>query len=295
MINSVDERLKSYIEKAIYSDTVSQAYIFEGSDKAGQMELTEYLAGALFCASEDHPRPCGFCHACTLLLSGSHPDFIKISHENTKTISVKDIREQLLDDIDIRPFYGGRKIYIIPDAELMTKEGQNALLKTIEEPPSYAIIILLVTNRELLLETIRSRCVTLSFRAEPIFHTDDEEVKELFLRIDSILSGSGRIDTGELMNFAKELSSDHAQVLPDIFCYIERICADALLAKSDIVLTEKTVTGYIEKTAAIPYEGLERILKSVKTARHDILLNVASETVVDSLLLSIKQAVTSVS
>ena len=111
MINSVDERLKSYIEKAIYSDTVSQAYIFEGSDKAGQMELTEYLAGALFCASEDHPRPCGICHACTLLLSGSHPDFIKISHENTKTISVKEI--DLLNQITIFPSQLNQMLHLI--------------------------------------------------------------------------------------------------------------------------------------------------------------------------------------
>ena len=172
----------------------------------------------------------------------------------------------------------------------MRKEGQNALLKTIEEPPLYALILLIVKNRELLLETIRSRCVILSFRAEPEFNTDDEAVAEQFQKIENIMSGTGVSDTAGLMNFAKELSSGYADYLPELFTHIECICRDALLAKSGVILTEKPGAGYIEKTALISYEGLERILNAVKTARHDLQLNVSAETIMDSLLLNVKQA-----
>ena len=77
------------------------------------------------------------------------------------TISVKEIREQLCDTMAVKPFEGGWKLYIIDDAELMPPGAQNALLKTVEEPPEYGCILLMTKNQEMLLETIRSRCITL--------------------------------------------------------------------------------------------------------------------------------------
>ena len=171
----------------------------------------------------------------------------------------------------------------------MRKEGQNALLKTIEEPPEYAVIILIVKNKELLLQTIRSRCISLSFRAEPEFQTDDEAAAFQFSRIEGILSGQETRDMEELIKYAKELSTEYTEYLPDYFSYIEGICRDALLMKSGILLTEKPAAGYIGKASAISYEGLEQVLNAVKRARHDLLINVAAETVMDSLLLTIVQ------
>ncbi len=291
MISSIDDQLKIYIDKALRSRTLSQSYIFEGASGTGRMELAMHLAKSLLCT--DNPeldKPCGVCHGCRLIDSGNHPDCIVVTHEAAKTISVRDIREQVVEDTGIRPYYGGRKIYIIPDAELLKKEGQNALLKTIEEPPEYVLIILIVKSRELLLQTIRSRCVTMSFRAEPEFHTDDEAVAEQFIRLENIFYGKGSADVASLMSFAKELSSDYSDYLPEIFTCIERLCRDSLFVKSGI-LTEKPGAGYIDKTSAMSYEGLERVLNAVKQARHDIQSNVNAEAVMDSLLLTVKQAV----
>lgn len=91
----------------------------------------------------------------------NHPDIIYITHDKS-SISVNDIREQLNNDISIKPYSSEYKIYIIPDANKMTEQAQNALLKTIEEPPAYAVIILLTENVDSLLPTIQSRCVTLT-------------------------------------------------------------------------------------------------------------------------------------
>ncbi|MCR5775440.1 MAG: hypothetical protein K6G42_10190 [Lachnospiraceae bacterium] len=287
----LDDRLRDHIERAVKSDMLDQAYIFEGAKGTGRTELAMYTAGLLLCDSDINKRPCGECHACKLIESGNHPDLRIIRHESRTTVKIEEIREQLIGDISIRPYYGGRKIYIIPNAELMSIGAQNAILKTIEEPPEYALIILIADSGEKLLSTIRSRCITLSFRAEPVYHPDDEAVDSCFKRVEDILSGRHRPDMSEIMGFAKELSAGYKDYLPELFTHIECICRDALLAKSGIYLTENTATGYIDKTARITYEGLEKILKATKSSRHDIQMNVSAEAVLESLLIHIKNAV----
>ena len=104
------------------------------------------------------------CHSCKQALSGNHPDLIYVTHEKPASIGVDDIREQINDTIQIRPYSSYYKIYIVDEAEKMTVQAQNALLKTIEEPPSYAVIILITTNQEAFLPTILSRCVQLKLK-----------------------------------------------------------------------------------------------------------------------------------
>ena len=290
-MDTIDISLKRYIDKAVLNDSLSSAYIFEGAAGSGRMELAIHAARSLLCTADDRgSRPCGSCHACHLTESGNHPDITVLSHSNLNSISVRDIRTQIVEDIEIRPYYGGKKIYIIPEAEIMTTEAQNALLKTIEEPPEYAIIILIVKNRELLLQTVRSRCVILSFKAEPEYRAEDEAVATQFEIMDNIISGQISFDTVYIMDYAKELSSVYSEYIPELLTHMERVCRDALLYKTGALLTDNPMTGYIEKTSVISYEGLERILNAIKKARHDMLLNVAAETVMDCLLLKVKQA-----
>ena len=93
-----------------------------------------------------------------------HPDIIRVTHEKPNSISVDDIRTQVNNTVDIKPYQGPYKVYIIPQADLMTPQAQNAILKTIEEPPAYAVFLLLTENAEMLLPTINSRCVMLKLR-----------------------------------------------------------------------------------------------------------------------------------
>lgn len=101
--------------------------------------------------------------SCHQIRSGNHPDVIWVSRERA-SLGVEEIREQLCNTMDIKPFSSPYKIYIVMEAERMTEAAQNALLKTIEEPPEYGVVILLTSNISELLSTIQSRCLTLEFR-----------------------------------------------------------------------------------------------------------------------------------
>lgn len=108
---------------------------------------------------------CGECKSCHQADDHNHPDIIYVSHEKPNNISVDDIRTQLNNDIVIKPYSSKYKIYIVDEAEKMNQQAQNALLKTIEEPPAYAVIMLLTTNADSFLQTIRSRCITLNMKS----------------------------------------------------------------------------------------------------------------------------------
>jgi len=284
--------LKQFLDAAIEKERLSQAYIFEGAPDEEKMELALYLAKKLLCKSEDPAmRPCCECHACKMVDSGNHPDCIILQHEKEDLISINEVREGIVETISIRPYYGGRKIYIIPDAHMMNSNGQNALLKTIEEPPAYAVIILISKSKELLLPTIQSRCVSISFKAEPEFIPEDEATAWQFERIHDMILGNKNEDAASALSFAKEMTTQYEDSLPEMLSYIERICRDALFDKAGVYLTEDAATRYIEKTVDIPYESLEQILQSVKKARHDLLISVPIDHVMDSLFMHIITAV----
>ena len=154
---------------------VSHAYIFSGEKSSGKKLLASRFAELLQCEGEGE-KPCGKCRSCRQAESGNHPDIIRITHEKPNTISVDDIREQLVGDVQIKPYQSKYKIYIVPDAEKMNVQAQNALLKTIEEPPAYAVILFLTTNASSFLPTILSRCVVLNIKPVP-----DQEVRKYLM------------------------------------------------------------------------------------------------------------------
>ena len=152
------EHLKEHLENAIKMDKVSHAYIINGEKNAGK----EFMA--LQCENRQGIEPCGECHSCKQALSGNHPDIIFITHEKPGTIGVDDIRRQINNDVAIKPYKGPWKIYIMNEGEKMTVQAQNALLKTLEEPPEYAVLLILAANVDSLLPTVLSRCVVLNMK-----------------------------------------------------------------------------------------------------------------------------------
>ena len=141
------EQIIEHLQNAIGMDKVSHAYIINGPDKSGKMMLAEAFAMALQC--EKHGKEaCMECHSCRQALGHNQPDIIYVNHDKPNTISVDDIRTQVNNDIDVKPYSSEHKIYIIDEAEKMNQQAQNALLKTIEEPPAYAVIMLLTTNAD---------------------------------------------------------------------------------------------------------------------------------------------------
>ena len=152
-----------HLKEAMKHDKVSHAYIINGEDKSGKTLLALEFAKALMCVDENE-RPCGHCKSCIQADSHNNPDIIWITHEKPNTITVDDVREQIVNDAQIKPYAGRYKIYIINEAEKMNVQAQNAILKTIEEPPHYVIVILITNNAGAFLQTITSRCVMLSMK-----------------------------------------------------------------------------------------------------------------------------------
>ena len=157
------EQLKEHLQGALASGKISHAYIINGEKSSGKEFIAKIFAMALQCERKEQ-NPCQECHSCKQALSGNQPDIIKLIHEKPNTISVDDIRTQINNDVAIKPYSSPYKVYIINEAEKMTVQAQNAILKTLEEPPEYAVIILLTTNVNSLLPTILSRCVVLNMK-----------------------------------------------------------------------------------------------------------------------------------
>ena len=160
------EQIKEHLQNVLSTGKVSHAYILNGEKSSGKEFIAKVFAMALQC-EEDGKEPCQKCHSCRQALSGNHPDIIRVIHEKPNTISVDDIRTQVNGDVAIKPYSGKYKVYILSEAEKMTAQAQNALLKTLEEPPEYAVIMLLTSNVNALLPTIVSRCVTLDMKPVP--------------------------------------------------------------------------------------------------------------------------------
>ena len=169
------EEIIEHMRAALKSKKISHAYIFEGPNGSGKNLLAKTYAKALQCEA-GYGDSCGMCPSCIRMDSGNQPDVKWIIHEKPASIGVEDVRTQVNNDIQIKPYSSKYKIYIIDEAEKMTVQAQNALLKTIEEPPEYAVIMLLTSNADSLLPTIQSRCVRLDLKV-----VDDSLVKKYLM------------------------------------------------------------------------------------------------------------------
>lgn len=157
------EQIKEHLQNALSAGKVSHAYIINGEKSMGKEFVARIFAMTLQC-EQGGIQPCNECRSCKQAVSGNQPDIIYVSHEKPNTISVDDIRSQINNDVAIKPYSSRYKVYIVNEAEKMTPQAQNAILKTLEEPPAYAVILLLVSNVNTLLPTILSRCVVLNMK-----------------------------------------------------------------------------------------------------------------------------------
>ena len=313
-----------YIKNAVEQKKLSHAYILNGQRGSGKKMLARLFAMTLQCES-GQSEPCGVCRSCLQVKSGNQPDIITLVHEKPTSISVDEIREQLNGDIQIKPYSSPYKIYIIPEADLMTVQAQNALLKTLEEPPEYALIFLLTENADSLLSTIRSRCVMLKLR-----NIKDKLVKKYLMEQMQIPDyqadicaafAQGNIGRAVLLaqsEYFNEIKDDAIQLmkyidqmeLHEIVAAIKQInkykleITDYLdimtIWYRDILLYKATadMEGLVfgdqikfikEKAKHSSYEGIERILTAIETAKTRIKANVNFDLLMELLLLTIKE------
>lgn len=313
-----------YIKDAVGQNKVSHAYILNGQRGSGKKMLAKLFAMTLQCES-GAAEPCGECRSCIQANNGNQPDIITVKHEKPASISVDDVRTQINGDIMIKPYSSPYKVYIVPEADLMTVQAQNAILKTIEEPPEYAVIFLLTENADSLLPTIRSRCVMLKLR-----NIKDKLVKKYLMEQMQVpdyqadlCAAFAQGNIGRAIMLAKsehfnEIKEDAIQLmkyidemeLSEIVAAIKEInkykleVADYLdimtIWYRDVLLYKATkdVGGLVfgdqlkfikQKASKSSYEGLETILASIEKAKVRIKANVNFDILMELLLLTIKE------
>ena len=320
----VHEQIKEHFQNAAAIGKVSHACILIGEAGMGKKTLANAFAMTLLC-EEEGKEPCMHCHACKQVLSGNHPDLIYVTHEKPASMGVDDIREQINDTIMVRPYSSQYKIYIVDEAQKMTVQAQNALLKTIEEPPAYAVIMLLTTNQDAFLQTILSRCVQLKLKplkdsvvkgyledklqvkdvqaeiysafargnlGKAIHLAQSEDFKMMYEEILKLLKEIKEMDISQLLDVIRKLKDDNTDI-KECLDFMQMWYRDILMYKTtkDLnLLIFKDEFSAVKKAASLSsYEGLEQILGAIDKARVRLDANVNMELVMELLLLTMKE------
>lgn len=154
-----NDKIKDTLSNTIKENRISHSYLFVGVDGIGKKLFAKEFAKKLLCENQEDDESCS---SCIKLNSNNHPDFKEIKPDEKGSIKI-DVIRQMQEEISEKPIISKRKVYIIEDSETMTQEAQNCLLKTLEEPPEYIVIILITSNESKLLTTVKSRCLKLPF------------------------------------------------------------------------------------------------------------------------------------
>ena len=319
------EHLKEHLENAIKMDKVSHAYIINGEKNAGKEFIAKTFAMALQCENRQGTEPCGECHSCRQALSGNHPDIIFITHEKPGTIGVDDIRRQVNNDVAIKPYKGPKKIYIMNEGEKMTAQAQNALLKTLEEPPEYAVLLILTGNVDSLLQTILSRCVVLNMKP-----AKDAQIKKYLMETMEIPDykadicvafARGNVGKAKLLASSEEFDKVKEEAitllkyikemeLNEIVAAIKKITEykfdvndymdilsiwyrDVLLFKAthdaNLLIFNEEIQHIRKVADKSAYEGIEKIIDALEKSKQRLNANVNFDLTMELLLLTIKE------
>lgn len=318
-----NEHIVEHFKKAIEHNKISHAYIINGEKGMGKRTVAKAFAMTLLC-EEKGTVPCMKCHSCVQALTDNNPDLIMITPDKPTTLSIDHIRQTLVNDVELKPYSNSHKVYIVEDAELMNNAAQNAILKTIEEPPEYAVIILLTTNISALLQTVLSRCVKLDMqplKKEVIKKYLMEKEKVVDYQADIAVSFAGgnlgkAIELSKLQDFAEMLDEviQLLRYIKDMQAY-EVVAAvkraseykfrftdyidlmilwfrDVLVYKASQNVNElifKDEIQTIKKHAAkSSYNGIEHILEAMNKAKLRLKANVNFDVAIEMMFLTIR-------
>lgn len=318
------KQIIEHLQSAIQMGKVSHAYILNGENNAGKMMLAESFAMALQCET-GAAEACMECRSCHQAKEHNQPDIIYVNHEKPNIISVDDIRQQLNNDIVIKPYSSKYKIYIVDEAEKMNIQAQNALLKTIEEPPAYAVIMLLTTNADSFLPTILSRCITLNLKTvkehlikehlmknyqipdyqaevcasfaqgnvgKAIKLASSDEFNELKAEALHLVKKIDDMDIYELNQVVKKIS-EYKTKIDDFFDLLTLWYRDVLYFKStenvNNLIFRDEVYDIKKQAAKKNYSGIETILKSLEKVKTRLNANVNFDLSIELLLLTMKE------
>lgn len=313
-----------YFHKAIAQDKLAHSYIITGEKGSGKKLLTGIFAKTLQCEAQG-TEPCGECRSCKQSDSGNQPDIIWVTHEKPGSIGVDDVRDQLVGDIVIKPYSSKYKIYIVDEAEKLTVQAQNALLKTIEEPPAYGIIIFLTTNAEMFLPTIVSRCVNLNlyplssklvktylmeelkvpdYKADVCVafsqgnmgkaiqlakSAEFDAVKSQFIRLMKNIENMGYVELLQAVNDAQSDEFGLQDYLDFILIWYRDVLFYKATRSADGLVFREEVSSIDARASKTSYEGIEEIVKAIEIAKARLNANVNEEIVTELMFSKIKE------
>lgn len=293
--------------EAVKSQHVASALLFSGPDGIGKKLVALRLAQSLNCRQFSPQGPCQQCTSCRKIAALNHPE-VKIitKEEKAKNLKIEQI-VQLRADISLRPVEADRKVYIINDANILTKDAANCLLKTLEEPPLSSLIILVTAKPSALLLTIRSRCQKIEFKPLPaqevmsrlkeespledsqaIFLADfaggslglaqtylEKGVLEKKAELDDFLQGINREDIAVVLAQAQAYSRDKedAKIWLDLLLYT---CAQRFLS--------------VPKVPGQNHQQYEEIIDLILRAKRDLTVNINLQLVLENIFLRMRHA-----
>lgn len=255
-----NEKNKELLNQIIRTNNIAHSYMFIGKESIGKMLFAKEFAKAILCINDS--KPCGDCKSCIEFESSNNPDF-EIIEPDGNNIKIEQIRE-LIKKVYEKPIVSNKKVYIINDSNLMTKEAQNSLLKTLEEPPEYVTIILIASNENLFLPTIKSRCTKIMFRK-----LTDSELKTILER------KYNKLDIQELMlkiadgSVNKAVSLDGKEELYNkvnrIYSSLENVNIIELInSKEDIFKDKEEAIEMLEYINLIFFQKISSNLKYIE-------------------------------
>lgn len=230
-----NEQNKILLNNVVNKNSSLHSYMFIGESGIGKYRFAKSFAKMLLCQDENS-HPCRQCKSCLEFDNGNNPDYFEIMPDGS-SIKVETVR-QTINRIIEKPIISNRKVYIIDDSDTMTVEAQNTLLKTLEEPPEYVSIILIVQNESKILNTIKSRCTKIMFgNIEDSLLKNYLEENDIYINISDNLLKSFNGSIGKALNIRENAES--YERLEEIFSNIENIKKIDIINSSNIIYKMK--------------------------------------------------------
>ena len=316
--------IKKQIIESVKNDRVSGGYIITGEKGSGKEFVASVFSQMLVC-EKGGDDICGECHSCKMAQAHTHPDIKYVVHEKPTSISVEEVRDQVCSDVFIKPYQASRKIYIVNDADRLTPQAQNALLKTFEESPEYVVIMLLASNINMLLPTVRSRCITWELKPVskdvlknylmkelevPDYRADiaiafaqgnlgkarsmasSDDFSAMQAAAQSVVNHCREDSIADLISLVRSLSEykvDAGEFLDMITVWYRDVLMFKATGETESLVYKDDISIIRKVARRSSYEGIEEVLGAIQRAKDRLRANVGFETVMELLFATMQE------